>query len=79
MRQRPLATSLPSSSTSSTSTACGRRWRGTVKATDPDLYEAIETAQSLIKDGGETENATRVATGVLGQAEAVATFIGENG
>jgi hypothetical protein len=52
---------------------------GTVKATDPDLYEAIETAQSLIKDGGENEDATRVATGVLGQAEAVATFIDENG
>lgn len=51
---------------------------GTVKATDRDLYEAIETAQSLIKDGGENEDAERVATGVADQADAVGSFIEGN-
>ncbi len=52
---------------------------GTIKATDPDIYEAIETAQGLIKDGGETENADRVATGVADQADAIGSFIEGNG
>ena len=51
---------------------------GTVKDTDLDLYEAIETAQSLIKDGGESEDAERVATGVSDQADAVGSFIEGN-
>lgn len=51
---------------------------GTVKDTDRDLYEAIETAQSLIKDGGENEDAGRVSTGVADQAEAVDSFIEGN-
>jgi hypothetical protein len=51
---------------------------GTVKATDRDLYETIETAQSLIKDGGENEDAERVTTGVTDQAAAVETFIEDN-
>ena len=38
----------------------------------------IETAQSLIKDGGENENAERVATGVADQADAIASFIAGN-
>ena len=48
---------------------------GTIKATDLDIYEEIETAQSLIKDGGENEDAERVATGVADQADAVNSFI----
>ena len=32
---------------------------GTIKDTDRDLYERIETAQGLIKDGAENENAER--------------------
>lgn len=51
---------------------------GTVKATDRDIYEAIETAQSLIKDGGENEDVDRVATGVADQADAVGSFIEGN-
>jgi hypothetical protein len=51
---------------------------GTVKATDRDIYEAIETAQSLIKDGGENEDVDRVATGVADQAHAVGSFIEGN-
>ena len=52
---------------------------GTVKATDRDLYEEIETAQGLIKDGGESEDAERVATGVADQKTAVTTFVEANG
>lgn len=52
---------------------------GTVKATDRDLYEQIESAQSLIKDGGESADTSRVTTGVQQQADAVATFVDENG
>lgn len=48
---------------------------GTIKATDRDLYEEIETAQSLVTDGGETENEQRVATGVRDQATAVEAFV----
>lgn len=48
---------------------------GTIKATDRDLYEQIETAQSLVTDGGETGNEQRVATGVSDQATAVDTFV----
>jgi outer membrane murein-binding lipoprotein Lpp len=51
---------------------------GTIKATDRDHYEAIETAQSLIKDGGENEDADRVATGVADQAAAIDSFIAGN-
>ena len=48
---------------------------GTVKAEDADIYERIETAQGLIKDGAENENASRVATGAADQATAVQQFI----
>jgi hypothetical protein len=48
---------------------------GTVKATDRDLYSAIETAQSLIKDGGENEDAGRVAIGVTDQADMIGIFV----
>jgi hypothetical protein len=51
---------------------------GTVKATDADIYEQIETAQGLIKDGAETEKAARVATGAADQAAAVQQFIDAN-
>lgn len=51
---------------------------GTVKDKDADLYEQIETAQGLIKDGAENENAERVATGAEDQAAAVQQFIDAN-
>jgi len=51
---------------------------GTVKATDASIYEQIETAQGLIKDGVETEKAARVATGAADQAAAVQQFIDAN-
>jgi hypothetical protein len=51
---------------------------GTLKDTDVDAYEAIETAQGLIKDGAENENAERVAQGAAAQAEAIDAFIAAN-
>jgi hypothetical protein len=51
---------------------------GTVKDTDADTYEQIETAQGLIRDGAETEKADRVATGADDQAAAVQQFIADN-
>ena len=51
---------------------------GTVKSTDSDIYERIETAQGLIKDGAETKKADRVATGAADQAAAVQDFIAAN-
>jgi hypothetical protein len=51
---------------------------GTVKDTDPDLYEAIETAQGLIHDGADNKNADRVATGADDQATAIDSFIAGN-
>ena len=51
---------------------------GTIKSTDPDIYERIETAQGLIKDGAETKKADRVATGAADQAAAVQDFIAAN-
>lgn len=52
---------------------------GTIKDTDLDTYEAIETAQGLIKDGAESENAERVAQGAADQTEAIEAFIAANG
>jgi len=51
---------------------------GTVKDTDADLYERIETAQGLIKDGAESKNAERVASGADAQATAVRQFVDAN-
>lgn len=51
---------------------------GTVKDTDLDAYEAIETAQGLIKDGAENDNAERVAQGAEAQASAIDAFIAAN-
>jgi hypothetical protein len=51
---------------------------GTVKDTDADIYEQIETAQGLIRDGAENEDADRVATGADDQAAAVQQFIDAN-
>jgi hypothetical protein len=51
---------------------------GTVKDTDADTYEQIETAQGLIRDGAENEDADRVATGADDQAAAVQQFIDAN-
>jgi hypothetical protein len=51
---------------------------GTIKATDLDTYEAIETAQGLIKDGGEAQNAERVSQGADDQAAAIDSFIAAN-
>lgn len=52
---------------------------GTLKDTDPDAYEAIETAQGLMRDGAENENAERVADGAADQAAAIQAFIAANG
>ena len=51
---------------------------GTVKDTDADIYEQIETAQGLIKDGAENKNSERVATGADDQAAAVQQFVDAN-
>ena len=51
---------------------------GTLKDTDPDAYEAIETAQGLMRDGAENENADRVADGAADQSTAIDAFIAEN-
>ncbi len=52
---------------------------GTIKDTDRDIYERIETAQGLIKDGAENDNAERVQQGADDQAAAVADFQAANG
>ena len=44
---------------------------GTIKDTDRDIYERIETAQGLIKDGAENDNAERIQQGADDQAAAV--------
>jgi len=51
---------------------------GTIKDTDRDAYEAIETAQGLIKDGAENEDADRVAQGAEAQATAIDEFVAAN-
>lgn len=61
--------------------ALHERWEGiegTLKDTDPDAYEAIETAQGLMRDGAENENAERVADGAADQAAAIQAFIAAN-
>lgn len=52
---------------------------GTVKDTDRDIYERIETAQGLIKDGAENDNAERIEQGADDQAEAADEFAAANG
>lgn len=52
---------------------------GTLKDTDPDAYEAIETAQGLMRDGAENENADRVASGAADQASTIDAFIADHG
>lgn len=51
---------------------------GTVKDTDVDAYEAIETANGLIKDGAESDNAERVSQGATDLAAAIDAFIEAN-
>ena len=51
---------------------------GTIKDTDRDAYEAIETAQGLIKDGAENENADRVSQGAEDQGAAIDAFVEAN-
>jgi hypothetical protein len=48
---------------------------GTVKATDIDIYERIETAQGLIKDGAQAHNAERIQQGAQDQSDAVDEFV----
>jgi hypothetical protein len=48
---------------------------GTVKATDQNTYEKIETAQGLIKDGAQAHNADRIQQGAQQQSDAVDAFI----
>jgi hypothetical protein len=52
---------------------------GTIKDTDPDAYEAIETANGLIKDGAENEKADRVRQGAEDLAAEIDAFIEANG
>jgi ABC-type glycerol-3-phosphate transport system substrate-binding protein len=52
---------------------------GTIKDTDPDAYEAIETANGLIKDGAENENADRVRQGADDLAAEIDAFVEANG
>lgn len=52
---------------------------GTIKTTDVEIYERIETAQALIKDGAENDDAERVQLGVDNQAAAVDEFATANG
>ena len=51
---------------------------GTIKDTDRDVYEAMETAQSLIKDGAENDDPDRVAQGAEAQATAIDEFVAAN-
>jgi hypothetical protein len=48
---------------------------GTIKDTDLEAYEAIETAQGLIKDGATHSNAERVQQGADDQRAAVDAFV----
>ncbi len=48
---------------------------GTIKDTDLDIYERIETAQGLIKDGAENDNDERIQQGADDQEIAAAEFI----
>ena len=50
-----------------------------VKDADLAIYEKIETAQGLIRDGAESKNLNRVKRGAKDQAEAVKAFIVGNG
>jgi hypothetical protein len=52
---------------------------GTLKDTDPDAYETIETAQGLMRDGAENGIAERVADGAADQAAAIDGFIADHG
>lgn len=47
---------------------------GTVKDTDESIYERIETALALIKDGAENDNAERIQRGADAQSDAVDEF-----
>ena len=51
---------------------------GTIKDTDPDTYERMETAQGLIKDGAENDNAERIQQGADDQSAAAGEFIAAN-
>ena len=51
---------------------------GTIKDTDRDIYERIETAQGLIKDGAENDNSERVEQGADDQAAAADEFAAAN-
>jgi hypothetical protein len=52
---------------------------GTIKDTDLDSYEKLETAQSLIRDGAENDDAARVEKGAADQATTANAFIAANG
>jgi hypothetical protein len=51
---------------------------GTIKDTDQNIYERIETAQGLIKDGAENDNAERIQQGADDQSAAIDDFIAAN-
>ena len=54
------------------------RVEGTIKDTDLNSYEQFETAQGLIRDGAENEDAARVERGAEDQATTADTFIAAN-
>ena len=59
-----------------------RAWaevEGTLKETDPDAYDAIETAQGLMRDGAENDNADRVAAGAAALSAAIEAFLADHG
>lgn len=51
---------------------------GTIKDSDVDIYERIETAQGLIKDGAENDNSERIQQGADDQAAAADEFASAN-
>ena len=58
---------------------CGKRSRERSRTPIAILYEEIETAQGLIKDGAESKNAARVKQGADDQVAAVKRFLASNG
>lgn len=55
------------------------RIEGTIKATDPEMYRRFETAQSLIHNGAETDNAERIQIGADDQEAVADEFVAAYG
>lgn len=52
---------------------------GTIKETDPEMYRRFETAQSLINNGAETDNAERIQIGADDQEAVADEFVAAYG